>query len=62
MNIYSKLNPRLLIQIRDLSYTQSRMDMGLYYELIFLIHLYTPSNSSWKLGEGLGLDKLEKIS
>ena len=29
MSIYSMLNPRLLIQVVDLSYTQSRMSLDL---------------------------------
>ena len=31
MSIYSILNPRLLIQVVDLSYTQSRMSLDLCY-------------------------------
>ena len=31
MSIYSMLNPRLLIQVVDLSYTQSRMSLDLCY-------------------------------
>ena len=31
ISIYSRLNPKLLVLVGDLSYTQSKMDLGLYY-------------------------------
>ena len=33
MSIYRRLNLRLLVQVGDLPYTQSRMDLGLLHTL-----------------------------
>jgi len=39
MNIYRSLNLKLLVQVGDLPYTQSRWTWAYYIELICLIYL-----------------------